>query len=149
MADSPYVLALTAPAERRFGIRRDTKPIGGDPSHTRGFVVEDVDAGTEIGDPGATCQPILVDITGEQHVLFAGTSDLSEQRFTAVSGHRYPVRDGHWMSFPEPFEPGMVVTITGLGSDGNELFTLQSPPLESDRLPPLFGSGWTSYAPGL
>jgi hypothetical protein len=148
MTDSPYVLVLTGPAERRFAIRLDTTPVGGDASHTRGFVVDDVDAGTVIGEAGATCQPIVVEIAGERHVLFAGTADYSDQKFTTVNGHRYPVRDGVWMSFPEPFSPGMVVEIAGLDGDGKELFHLLSAPLEPGRLTALFGPSWTTYAPG-
>jgi hypothetical protein len=89
-----------------------------------------------------------VDIAGEPHVLFAGSADLPQQKFTTVNDHRYPIRDGVWMSFPEPFRPAMVVTIAGLDGDGKQLFELESPPLQPDRLSPLFGPGWTSYAPG-
>jgi hypothetical protein len=119
-------------------------------------MVDDVETGKQIGDAGVTCQPMLVEIAGEQHVLFAGTADFTEQKFTAVNGDRYPVfmngdqyrvREGGWMSFPEPFRPGMVVIITGLDGDGGELFRLVSPPLDFDRLPGMFGPGWTTYAP--
>jgi hypothetical protein len=42
---------------------------------------------------------------------------------------------------------GMVVTVTGLDGDGGALFRLQSPLLHADRLAPLFGPSWTTYAP--
>jgi hypothetical protein len=148
MTASRYVLVLTSAAGRRFGLRLDRTPVEGEPGHTvGGFVVDDVDAGVKIGDATPTCQPILVDIAGEQHVLFAGTADYDRQRFTALNGHRHPVREGAWMSFPEPFQPGMVVVVTGLDVDGAELFRVVSPPLAADRPTPIFGPGWTSYAP--
>lgn len=149
MTEPRYVLMLTDQSGRCFGIRYDRAPVDGGPDHTRGPVVDDLDAGVEVGSAGATCQPILVDTAGEQQVLFAGTRDLSEQKFTAVDGSQVLVhRDkGVWMSFPQPFTPGMVVAVAGLDAEGKELFRLESPPLDSDRLGPMFGPGWTTYAP--
>ena len=138
---SRYLFHLTSQEGRQFGIRRQDDDASG------GLVVDDLDAGTELGHADATCQPILVDVGGQQQVLFAGTPDVPEQSFTAVDGHRYPVRYGVWMSFPEPFIPGMVVTIAGLDADANELFSVRSRPLGAGRLDPLFGPGWTGYAP--
>lgn len=147
MSDSPYALVLGGPAGRRFGVRLDRPPVGVEFAETRGPVVEDVETGVRIGEAGATCQPLLVDIGGEQHVLLAGTPDLPEQRFTAIDGTPYPVHEGVWMSFPEPFQPGWAPTISGLDADGRELFRIQSPPLDAARLTPLFGPGWTTFAP--
>jgi hypothetical protein len=145
MGGPRYILVLKGVADRRFGIRRKMtveKPN----SSAWVFVVDDLDAGVELGDAGATCRPFLVDGAGEQHVLFAGTADFSAQKFTAVNGHWYPIRDGVWMSFPEPFRPGMVVEIAGLDGDGNELFRLLPPPLDPQRLEPLMGPGWKTFA---
>jgi hypothetical protein len=132
---------------RRFGVRVEPTPVGVEFAETRGPVVEDVDAGAEIGEAGVTCQPILIDCDGEQHVLFAGTPDLSEQKFTAVDGHPYPIRSGAWLSFPQPFRPGMVVTVTGLDANRRELFRCTSLPLHAGRMTAIFGPGWTAYAP--
>lgn len=154
MTDPAYVLIITGPTERRFGIHLEPTPDRVESSRTRGPVVMDVDAGTELGEAGATWQPIMVDIDGEQHVLFAGTADFAEQKFTAIDGHLYrvcredaPRRVGVWMSFPELFTPGRVVAVTGLAADQRELFRLTSPPLDADRLRPVFGPAWTRFAP--
>jgi len=76
-------------------MRLEITPVEGDPNHTTGgYMLYDLDAGAKIGDAAITCQPMLIDIAGEQHVLFAGTADTPEQRFSAVNGHRYPVLEG-------------------------------------------------------
>jgi hypothetical protein len=61
--------------------------------------------------------------------------------------HPYPVKNGAWVSHPRPFEGGMQVTGIWQDKDGRELFRLESPPLDRERLNPLFGPGWTGYAP--
>lgn len=148
MSQSRDILVLTGPHGRRFGMRREITPVEGDPNHTTGgYMVYDLDAGTKLGDAAIACQPILTDIAGEQHVLFAGTADRPEQKFSAVNGHRYSVVEGAWMSFPEPFTPGTIVTVTGLDEDGKELFRIVSPPLYANRLVPMFGPSWSTYAP--
>ena len=145
MGGPRYILVLKDSTGRQFGIRR--KMTAQRPNSSAWVVVvDDLDAGVELGDAGATCRPFLVDIAGEQHVLFAGTADFSDQQFTAVNGHWYPIRDEVWMSFPTPFGPGMVAEIAGLDGDGNELFRLLSAPLEPGRLEPLFGPKWKTLA---
>ena len=69
----------------------------------------------------------------------------------AGHGQSYPVKNGVWMSRPMPFSPGMRITATwqeGDRDDRRELFRLTSPPLHAGKPAPMFGPGWTGYAPG-
>ena len=90
--------------------------------------------------------------------MFAGPAEGDAHTWTVIespidakgSGHPYPVKNGVWMSFPEPFAPGMQVTAIWQAGDWEnrrELFRLTSPPLYADKLRPLFGRGWVGYGP--
>jgi hypothetical protein len=108
------------------------------------FVLRDGDR--ELGPVNADLHPFLIDLDGEQ-IVFAGP----QHAFTVIVGpedeHPYPVKNGAWVSHPRPFEGGMQVTGIWQDKDGRELFRLESPPLDRERLDPLFGPGWTGYAP--
>jgi hypothetical protein len=97
--------------------------------------------------------PFLVTIEDAPFIVFAGTVispgadrvDITSPGFTGVHQTCH-VRNRVWMSFPEPFTEGMVITATWRDGD-RALFERKSEPLRSDALEPIFGPEWTSYAP--
>ena len=63
-----------------------------------------------------------------------------------VNGHDCALERGRWVSPPLPYSPGMEVAVRfidrkGAGTDVKA--TLPGP----DKLGPVFGPGWTTYAP--
>ena len=110
-------------------------------------VVDDLDEGRRLGEAMADLTPFEVDIGGAPHIVFAGPAERAGHRFTVIDGHPYPVKNGVWMSFPEPFAPGMRVTAVWQDERERELFRLTSPPLHPGSLKPMFGPSWTPYAP--
>jgi hypothetical protein len=108
-------------------------------------VVDDLTAGRRLGEVQGDLTPFLIDYDGEPYIVFAGEIiggdkarlvfiDLPRDQLMCpvlrgAEAARTP-HDGVWMSFPEPFEPG-----------------IESPPLTADRLDPMFGPGWVRYAP--
>ena len=121
-------------------------------------MLDDLDEGRELGDVAATLTPFVIDIEGEPFVVFAGPAEGLAHTWTVIegpdaaegNGRSYPVKNGVWMSFPEPFTPGMQVTAIwqeGGWDERRELFRLTSPPLHADTLRPLFGPNWTQYGP--
>lgn len=95
---------------------------------------------------GGPCEPVRgalcafwVTIDGRRHAVFAGDS-LDEpdvdRVLLEVADHTQscPVRSfrhnpGVWMSFPEPFEPGMVVNVWWMGGD-RVFHEERTPPLQ-------------------
>ena len=64
----------------------------------------------------------------------------------AVNGHDCAMERGRWVSPPLPYTPGMEVTVRFINSTGRNTevkATLPGP----DDLGPVFGPGWTTYAP--
>jgi hypothetical protein len=132
------LLVLTGPSDRTFAISEL-------PTGVR--VVDDLDGAGRLGEAIADLTPFEVVIGDAPYVIFAGPQERSEHRFTVIDGHPYPVRNGVWMSFPEPFVPGMQVTAVWQGKRERELFRLTSPPLHPGSLQPMFGPSWTGYSP--
>jgi hypothetical protein len=118
---------------------------------------------------------LWVTINDRPHALFAGTSldEPGVDRVLVDLPHRsqicrlHPARHGPrvWMSFPEPFQPGMVATAWWLGED--RVYRKEQTPLlewgmRAPKPPPPppevnastspspneDSAGWTRYAPG-
>jgi hypothetical protein len=96
----------------------------------------------------------VVAIQDAPFIVFAGTVlspggadrvDITSPSLTGIH-QSCRVRNRAWMSFPEPFTEGMVITAVWREGD-RVLFERQSEPLGSDALEPIFRAGWTSYAP--
>jgi hypothetical protein len=150
--DPQHVLVLTHHSGRRLAARS----LG-----AQRVMLDDLDEGKELGEANATLTPFVIDIDGAPFVVFAGPQEQPEHTFTLIAmpdhapgpggyGRPYPVKSGLWMSFPEPFTPGMQVTAiwqAGQWDNRRELFRLTSPPLYRDKLEPMFGPGWTQYGP--
>ena len=143
------VFVLTHQSGRSLALR---------PLAPQAFVLDDLDEGKALGEVVATLTPFVIDIDGAAFVVLAGPAEGQAHTWTVIefpdtaagSGHFYPVKNGVWMSFPEPFTPGM--QITAIWQEGDfehrrELFRLTSPPLHAHKLAPMFGPGWTGYGP--
>ena len=91
-------------------------------------VVDDLTAGRRLGSVHGDLTPLLLDRDGETYVIFAGEimgddrprfvfiqlpHDRADVPGTAGSEALRTQHDGVWMSFPEPFEPGMTITAAG------------------------------------
>jgi hypothetical protein len=108
--------------------------------------------GVELGEQGGDFTPHVVDLDGEKHVLVAGIALHHDERYVEVNGSPVPINTtpdvGQWMAPPIPFESGMTITVIAKAAlDGDELWRLESPPLSEDRNEPVWGPGWTHYAP--
>jgi hypothetical protein len=148
--DAPRrLLVLAGPADHQIAVCE--LPDSGE------LVVDDLTEGTRIGDLNGDAQPLVLTIDGERYVIVGGWSpggapwDRVEIRspgptprlaFTQMC----PVRNDVWLSFPEPFRAGMEVTVAFCDGD-TVLFERESGPLGADALEPMFGPGWTGYAP--
>lgn len=135
---------VTGAAGRRFAVARE---------RGKTYVVDDLDENRRLGEIVGDLMPFVVDI-GTPHLVFAGPQTRGHQE-VVIESHdgREPrppqtcrVRNGVWLSFPEPFTPGMRIAATWYGDDGRELFRRESAPLDQDALGPLFGPDWTTYA---
>ena len=138
MTDPRRLLVVTDPSGRSFAISELPTGIR---------VVEDLDGAGRLGEAVADLTPFEVTIHDAPFIVFAGPEERPEHRFTVIDGRPHPVKNGVWMSFPEPFVPGMQVTAVWQDAHERELFRRTSPPLHPGSLTPLFGPGWTGYAP--
>jgi hypothetical protein len=144
---------MTTPIGRTVAMSRDASDQ---------TVVDDLTAERQLGSVHGDLTPLLLDRDGETYIIFAGEIMGDDRpRFVSVqlphvelmcpvlrgAEHLRTPHDGVWMTFPEPFEPGMTITAVWQDEDRNELFRIDSPPLTADRLDPLFGPEWTPYAP--
>jgi hypothetical protein len=99
-------------------------------------------SGEPLGELAGDLMPFLL---GDQ-IVFAGAVDDGTE--TVLVGNQVcKVAAGVWMTFPMPFTAGMTVTAVWRDGTGNALWQAQTPPLTPDRLEPVHGPGWTSYAP--
>lgn len=112
------------------------------------FVAGDLE-GRDLADLGGDLMPFLVGDT----IVFAGVApgpdaDRVEISTPGVDGIHQTcrVKNDVWMSFPEPFVDGMVVTARWRRGD-RLLAEVVSEPLRADGLTPLRRPGWTEYAP--
>jgi hypothetical protein len=76
----------------------------------------------------------------------------AETQYVFVNDHPVRVKSvaapAMWMAPPQPFTPGMTVTVAGKAEfEGEELWRLESPPLSVGENRPVFGPGWVGYAP--
>jgi hypothetical protein len=114
------------------------------------------DATARVGVIQGDLTPLVLDVGGKTEIVFAGEvsggskaasvciETLGDQQTCTVA---QGVEHGVWMTRPVSFEPGMTVTASWRDQGGNELWRAQSSPLTADRLDPIFGPEWTSYAP--
>jgi hypothetical protein len=125
-------------------------------SHLPSGVVVVDDAGERLGEIQGDLSPLLLDIDGDVHIVFAGQAGGGSRTHTVVvelPGEQQTckvtqgVEHGVWMTFPVPFEPGMTVTAIWRDEAGEELWRRASSPLTARLLDPVFGPEWTSYAP--
>jgi hypothetical protein len=116
--------------------------------HTGGrFVVCDFD-GRELADLG-DLTPFLV---GDR-IVFGGAApgpdadrvEITTPGFDGIH-QSCRVKNSLWMSFPEPFVDGMVVTARWWRGS-RVLAEVVSEPLRPDALRPLRRPGWTEYSP--
>jgi hypothetical protein len=112
------------------------------------FVATDFE-GRELADVGGDLTPFLV---GDA-IVFAGVApgpdaDRVEISTPGIEGIHQTcrVKNGVWMSFPEPFVDGVVVTARWRRGD-HLLAEVVSEPLRRDALTPLRRPGWTEYSP--
>jgi hypothetical protein len=105
--------------------------------------------GPELADLGGDLTPFLV---GDD-IVFAGVAlgpdaDRVELSTPGIAGiaQTCRVKNGVWMSFPEPFVDGMVLTARWLRGD-RLLDEVVSEPLRAGSLTPLRRPGWTGYSP--
>jgi hypothetical protein len=114
------------------------------------------DAIERLGEIQGDLTPLLLDIDGDTQIVFAGeVSGGSRTRTVLIALPREQqtckvaqgVEHGVWMTFPVPLEPGMTVTAIWRDEAGDEIWRAASSPLTADRLDPIFGPEWTSYAP--
>ena len=110
-------------------------------------MVDDLDGAGRLGEAVADFTPFEATIEDAPFIMFAGPEERPEHRFTVIDGRPYPVKNGVWMSFPEPLVPGMQVTAVWQDEQELELFRLTSPPLHPGSLKPMFGPSWTGYGP--
>jgi hypothetical protein len=108
--------------------------------------------GEKLGEQGGDFTPFVIDLDGEPHVLVAGMPLDDKTQYVYVNDHPVRVnterRPWMWMAPPQPFSPGMTVTVVGTAvPDGEELWRLESPPLTEGENRPVFGPGWIGYAP--
>jgi hypothetical protein len=116
-------------------------------------VVDDPAGAGRLGDLNGDLMPFVVAIDDAPFIVCAGAVlgpgasrvELTSSGFSGVHQTCW-VRNQVWMSFPEPFVEGMGITATWY-DDERMLFQCQSGPLHADRLEPIFGPDWTSYAP--
>jgi hypothetical protein len=140
------LLVVTGPAGRTFAVSE--LPDSGR------FVADDLAEGRRLGDLNGDLMPFVVTIDDAPFIVFAGTvlspggADRVELTSPGLTGIHQTcrVRNRAWMSFPEPFTEEMVIT-AAWRADDHVLFERQSEPLRSDALEPVFGPGWTPYAP--
>src|SRR3954454_5245924 len=142
------LLVLAGPADHQIAVCE--LPESGD------LVVHDLTEAARIGDLDGDAQPLVLTIDGERYGVVCGWAraepwDRVEVRSLAPSPRlaftqTCPARNDVWLSFPEPFREGMEVTIAFCDGD-TVLFERESGPLEADALEPMFGPGWTGYAP--
>jgi hypothetical protein len=116
------------------------------------LVAEDLADGRRLGDLDGDLMPLFVIVDGTPFVVLAGAAigtgvDSVEIASTGLDGMSQAcrVKNGVWMSFPHPFTEGM--TIMATWRDGECVLFERSATLRSDALEPIFGPGWTSYAP--
>ena len=139
------LLVVTGPAGRTFAVSE--LPDSGR------FVADDLQEGRCLGDLNGDLMPFVVTIERAPFIVFAGTVlspgadrvDITSPGFTGAHQTCH-VHNRVWMSFPEPFTEGMVITATWRDGD-RALFERESDPLRSNALEPIFGPDWTSYAP--
>jgi hypothetical protein len=144
--DALRLLVLTGPAGRSFAVSE--LPDSGR------FVADDLDESRRLGDLNGDLTPFLVTIQDAPFIVFAGTvlspggADRVDITSPGLAGIHQAchVRNHVWMSFPEPFTDGMVITATWREGE-RVLFERQSEPIRPDALEPIFGPSWTSYAP--
>jgi hypothetical protein len=122
-----------------------------------GLVVDDLTERVRVGELNGDAQPLVLSVDGERYVIVGGWAPggASWDRVEVRSPGPSPrlaftqtcrVRNDVWLSFPEPFRAGMEVTVTFCDGD-TVLFERESGPLDADALEPMFGPGWTGYAP--
>jgi hypothetical protein len=119
-----------------------------------GFVLDDLTEDRRLGDLNGDLMPFVLAIEERPFIVVAGVVlglgadrvEVKSAGFTGI-GQTCRVRNQVWLSFPEPFTEGMVITATWRKGD-RVLFECVSEPLRADALHPIFGPGWTSYAPG-
>jgi hypothetical protein len=92
--------------------------------------------------------PFVVAVGGRRLLVLAGTHGPSpEAEHVTVDElpggrQRCPVRNGVWMTFPEPFTDGMTVTVTWRDAAGGALWSAEAGPLDERAL----GPGWVGFA---
>src|SRR3954451_8753076 len=148
--DAPRrLLVLAGPADHQIAVCE--LPESGE------LVVDDLTEATRIGDLNGDAQPLLLTIDGERYVIVGGWApggapwDRVEIRSPGPSPRlaftqTCPVRNDVWLSFPEPLREGMNITVTFCKGD-TVLSERECAPREAAALEPIFGPGWTGYAP--
>ena len=91
--------------------------------------------------------PFVMDVAGTLALVVAGQVEGPHVAAVEVNGKRCAVGRVGWVSEPFPMDPGMELQIVWLGRDGAPVRTINTGPLESQKLGPLFGPDWTSYGP--
>ena len=138
------LLVVAGPAGRSFAVS--------DLGDAGRLAADDLVEGRRLGELYGDLMPFLVTVDGAQFILCAGAVhgmgvdivELTSPGFSKV--HQVcRVKNDVWMSFPEPFVEGMVITATWRDGD-RVLFTRQAE-LTSNALEPIFGPGWKFYAP--
>ena len=138
------LLVVSGPAGRSFAVRA----LG----ESGRLVAEDLAGGRRLGELHGDLMPFVVTIDGAPFVLFAGaapgtTVDRVEIASPGFDGIHQVCRlkNGVWLSSPAPFSEGM--TITATWREGERVLFERRATLRSEALEPVFGPGWTSYAP--
>jgi hypothetical protein len=90
--------------------------------------------------------PFLLEVGGTLALVFAGQVE-PHVAAVQVNGKRCLVGTHGWISEPLPMEPGMQVRIVWLDPSGATVRSIDTGPLEPDKLRPLFSSEWTAYGP--
>jgi hypothetical protein len=139
------LLVLTGPSGR-------TVAVSHLPAEGR-FVADDISDGRRLGDLNGDLMPFLIAIDDAPHIVFAGVvlgpgADQVDIVSPGIAGIHQTchVRNQVWMTFPEPFTPGVAITATWR-KDEKVLFEIGPERITPDALEPLFGPDWTRYAP--
>ena len=96
--------------------------------------------------------PFLITVRDAPFIVFAGSVfgpadrvDITSPGFAGIH-QTCRVGNGVWMSFPEPFTDGLVITAIWHAGD-RVLFERQSEPLRPDALEPILVPGGRPTAP--
>ena len=150
---SPIYVATIAPGRTLALGRMPDTPL---------LVIEDSATGERLGSVLEELTAFYVEVDGAPRIVLAGVDHPSSGRtpradvelllpdgrercrmFASGTGDRDVL--GCWMSFPQPFRPGMRVTAIFYDADGREAGRCETPPLERSDLeprPPGYGVGF-------